>query len=135
MIGDKGFGTDTRVVIPLEQVGKIVVIPLKASCKESLPNDPELYKAGHLIENFFVKPKPFGAMASVMINPPSTSWPASILPLPSFGSIEDTPLVWSVARQMPLPFLQRPHLEMPDMEALDFPSVEYSPATRPKGAR
>ena len=49
---------------PLEEAGKTAVIPPKASRKEPRPYDRELYKARHLIENFFAKLKQFRAIAT-----------------------------------------------------------------------
>ena len=64
LIGDKGFDADERVIRPLEQAGKIVVIPPKANRKQPRPYDTELYKARHLIENFFARLKQFRAIAT-----------------------------------------------------------------------
>jgi transposase len=64
LIGDKGFDADERVIVPLEQAGKIVVIPPKANRKQPRPYDKELYKARHLIENFFARLKQFRAIAT-----------------------------------------------------------------------
>ena len=64
LIGDKGFDADQRVIVPLEQAGKIVVIPPKINRKQPRPYDTELYKARHLIENFFARLKQFRAIAT-----------------------------------------------------------------------
>jgi transposase len=64
LIGDKGFDADERVILPLERAGKIVVIPPKANRKQLRPYDKELYKARHLIENFFARLKQFRAIAT-----------------------------------------------------------------------
>lgn len=64
LIGDKGFDADERVILPLEQAGKIVVIPPKANRKQPRAYDTELYKARHLIENFFARLKQFRAIAT-----------------------------------------------------------------------
>lgn len=64
VIGDKGFDADERVILPLERAGKIVVIPPKANRKQPRPYDTELYKARHLIENFFARLKQFRAIAT-----------------------------------------------------------------------
>ena len=64
LIGDKGFDADERVIVPLEQAGIIVVIPPKANRKQPRPYDKELYKARHLIENFFARLKQFRAIAA-----------------------------------------------------------------------
>ena len=64
MIADKAFDAQERVLEPLEQAGKAAVIPPKANRKELRPCDKELYKARHLIENFFAKLKQFRAIAT-----------------------------------------------------------------------
>ena len=59
------------------------MIPPKGNRKEPRPYDNDLYKARHLIENFFAKLKQFRAIATrydkraVTSSPPSTSPPAS----------------------------------------------------------
>jgi len=64
VIGDKGFDADERVILLLEQAGKTVVIPPKANRKQPRSYDAELYKARHLIENFFARLKQFRAIAT-----------------------------------------------------------------------
>ena len=64
LIGDKGFDADERVILPLEQAGKTIVIPPKANRKHPRPYDKELYKARHLIETFFARLKQFRAIAT-----------------------------------------------------------------------
>lgn len=64
LIGDKGFDADDRVIIPLQQAGKTVVIPPKTNRKQPRPYDTDLYKARHLIENFFARLKQFRAIAT-----------------------------------------------------------------------
>ena len=64
VIADKGFDADERVIEPLEKAGKITVIPPKANRKHKREYDKELYKARHLIENFFAKLKQFRAIAT-----------------------------------------------------------------------
>ena len=56
-IADKGFDADRRVLLPLERAGKTAVIPPKANRKHPRDYDKDLYKARHLIENFFAKLK------------------------------------------------------------------------------
>ena len=51
LIADKAFGAEARVIEPLQQAGRMVVIPPKANRKEPRPYDRDLYKARHLIEN------------------------------------------------------------------------------------
>ena len=63
VIADKGFDADKRVLEPLQQAGKQAVIPPKANRKVQREYDKELYKARHLIENFFAKLKLFRCIA------------------------------------------------------------------------
>jgi transposase len=64
LIADKAFDADQRVINPLTAAGKTVVIPSKANRRVSRSYDQELYKARHLIENFFAKLKQFRAIAT-----------------------------------------------------------------------
>jgi transposase len=64
LLADKGFDADQRVLIPWQQAGKVAVIPPKANRKVQREYDKELYKARHLIENFFAKLKIFRAIAT-----------------------------------------------------------------------
>ena len=57
LIADKAFDAEERVIKPLAAAGKTAVIPPKANRKAPRPIDRELYKARHLIENFFAKLK------------------------------------------------------------------------------
>ena len=49
---------------PLGQAGKAAVTPPKANRKDPRPYDRDLYKARHLIENFFAKLKQYRAIAT-----------------------------------------------------------------------
>jgi transposase len=64
LIADKAFDAQERVIDPLLAVGKTVVIPPKANRKVSRDYDRDLFKARHLIENFFAKLKQFRAIAT-----------------------------------------------------------------------
>ncbi len=64
LLADKGYDADERVLIPWQQAGKIAVIPPKANRYVQREYDQELYKARHLIENFFEKLKQFRAIAT-----------------------------------------------------------------------
>ena len=64
LIGDKGFDADERVIEKLAAAGKTAVIPPKANRKSPRDYDRDLYKARHLIENFFAKLKQFRAIAT-----------------------------------------------------------------------
>jgi transposase len=62
VIADKAYDADDRVVQPLKQAGIEAVIPPRS--KRRTDYDRELYKARHLIENFFCKLKHFRAIAT-----------------------------------------------------------------------
>jgi transposase len=64
VIADKGYDADERVLSRLEQAGKTAVIPPQANRKQQREYDKELYKARHLIENFFCQLKQFRALAT-----------------------------------------------------------------------
>jgi transposase len=64
LIADKAFDADERVLKPLAEAGKAAVIPPKGNRKAPRPYDRNLYKARHLIENFFAKLKQFRAIAT-----------------------------------------------------------------------
>ena len=64
LLADKAFDADERVLALLAAAGKSPVIPPKANRKEIRNYDKELYKARHLIENFFAKLKQFRAIAT-----------------------------------------------------------------------
>ncbi|MGH6680639.1 MAG: transposase [Bradyrhizobium sp.] len=64
LIADKAFDAEQRVIAPLEAVGKTVVISPKKGRKSPRRYDRELFKARHLIENFFARLKQFRAIAT-----------------------------------------------------------------------
>ena len=64
LIADKAFDADERVLRPLEEAGVSHVIPPRANRKVKRHYDRHLYKARHLIENFFAKLKQFRAIAT-----------------------------------------------------------------------
>jgi transposase len=64
LLADKAFDADERVIEPLAKAGKIAVIPPKSNRKTQRTYDKELYKARHLIENFFAKLKQYRAIAT-----------------------------------------------------------------------
>jgi transposase len=64
ILADKGYDADERVIFPLRAAGKEIVIPPKQNRKEQRFYDKELYKARHLIENFFAKLKQYRAIAT-----------------------------------------------------------------------
>jgi transposase len=64
LIADKAFDADERLVDPLTAAGKQVVIPPKSNRKQPRDYDKHIYKARHLIENFFAKLKQYRAIAT-----------------------------------------------------------------------
>jgi len=64
LIADKAFDADERVIRPLAAAGKTAVIPPKKGRTSPREYDRELYKARHLIENFFARLKQFRAIAT-----------------------------------------------------------------------
>jgi transposase len=64
VLADKGYDADERVIEPLQAKGKTAVIPPRRNRKRPRNYDKELYKARHLIENFFAKLKQYRAIAT-----------------------------------------------------------------------
>ena len=64
MIADKAFDAEERVLGPLARAGKTAVIPPRTNRKNPRLYDRDLYKARHLIENFFAKLKQYRAIAT-----------------------------------------------------------------------
>ena len=64
LIADKAFDADKRVIEPLAAAGKTAVISPTANRTPERGYDRELYKARHLIENFFARLKQFRAIAT-----------------------------------------------------------------------
>lgn len=64
VIADKAYDAYERVSRPLQARGCTVVIPPKANAKSPRSYDRHLYKARHLIENFFAKLKQYRAIAT-----------------------------------------------------------------------
>ena len=64
LIADKAFDANQRVLEPLAEAGKTAVIPPRKTRKTPRAFDKDLYKARHLIENFFAKLKQFRAIAT-----------------------------------------------------------------------
>ena len=61
--GPSGATVYTQVECKLEK-GIVPVIPSKSNRKEPRPYDTFLYKAHHLVENFFAKLKQYRALAT-----------------------------------------------------------------------
>jgi transposase len=64
LLADKAFDADQRVIQPLLAAGKTAVIPPKRNRKTPRPFDKDIYKARHLIENFYCRLKQFRAIAT-----------------------------------------------------------------------
>ena len=62
LLADKAFDADLRVIEPLLAAGKKLVIPPKSNRK--LQRLYEMYKARHLMENFYCKLKQYRAIAT-----------------------------------------------------------------------
>lgn len=63
-LADKAYDAQERVLSLLEKAGVQIVIPPKSNRKEPRDFAKELYKARHLIENFFAKLKQFRGIAT-----------------------------------------------------------------------
>ena len=63
-LGDKGYDADERMRQKLEEKGCTAVIPFKKNRVNPGEYDKDLYKARHLIENFFAKLKQYRAIAT-----------------------------------------------------------------------
>lgn len=63
-IADKACDADERVIEPLQIAGKTIVTLPKANRTVPRAYDQELYKARHLMENFFARLKQFRAIAT-----------------------------------------------------------------------
>ncbi|WP_390624571.1 IS5 family transposase [Anthocerotibacter panamensis] len=64
VLADKAYDADKRVIESLHAQGKTAVIPPKRNRTTPHEYDKELYKARHLIENFFAKLKQYRAIAT-----------------------------------------------------------------------
>ena len=64
LLADKAYDASERVLKRLEAQQCEPIIPPKSNRKEQRSYDQELYKARHLIENFFAKLKQYRAIAT-----------------------------------------------------------------------
>lgn len=64
VIADKAYDARERVRAPLEKAGKGIVIPARRCRKQPCDHDRHLYRARHLMENFFSKRKQYRAIAT-----------------------------------------------------------------------
>jgi transposase len=64
VLADKGYDADARVIDVLQAQAKTAVIPSKRNRTTKRDYDKDLYKARHLIENFFALLKQYRAIAT-----------------------------------------------------------------------
>ena len=64
VITDKTYDAQARLIEPVLNKGKVIVIPSQATNKQPREYDRDLYKAQHLIENFFARLKQYRAIAT-----------------------------------------------------------------------
>lgn len=64
VIADRAYDAQARLIEPLRQRGKLVVIPSRSNRTMPRSCDRNLYKARHLIENFFARLKQYRAIAT-----------------------------------------------------------------------
>jgi transposase len=64
VIADKAYDAQERVIDPLLDAGKNVVIPPKRCRKQPRDYDKHLYRTRHLIEQFFNKLKQYRSIAT-----------------------------------------------------------------------
>ena len=64
VIADRAYDAQARLVKPLLDIGKEVVIPSRCTNKQPREYDRHLYQARHLIENFFARLKQYRAIAT-----------------------------------------------------------------------
>lgn len=76
LLANKGYDADRGVIDPLNIEGKSAVIPRRHHRKTLRIYDTKLYKARHLIENFFAKLKQYRAIAT-RYHPRVVKFPAS----------------------------------------------------------
>lgn len=63
-LADKAYDAQERVLDLLKHAGVKIVIPSKSNRTEQREYDQDMYKARHLIENFFAKLKQSRAIAT-----------------------------------------------------------------------
>jgi transposase len=64
ILADKAYDAQARLIEPLLDKGKAVVIPSRAMNKQPREYDRHLCKARHLIENFFARLKQYRVIAA-----------------------------------------------------------------------
>jgi transposase len=61
---DKAYNSKDRVIDPIHKVNGQIVMPSKSNAIDQRDYDQHLYKARHLIENFFAKLKQYRGIAT-----------------------------------------------------------------------
>ena len=61
---DKAYNSQNRVINPIHKNNGQVVMPSKSNVTDQRDYDHHLYKARHLIENFFAKLKQYRGIAT-----------------------------------------------------------------------
>lgn len=61
---DKAYNSKDRVIDPIHKIKGQIVMPSKSNTLEQRDYDQHLYKARHLIENFFAKLKQYRGIAT-----------------------------------------------------------------------
>ena len=64
VLADKAYDAQARVIEPLLAAGKTIVIPPRATRTDPRDYDRHVYKARHLIENFFASLKRYRCIAT-----------------------------------------------------------------------
>jgi len=64
LLADRAYDADKRVLEPLAEKGVEAVIPSKRTRVVQREHDRHLYKARHLIENFFARIKQYRSIAT-----------------------------------------------------------------------
>ena len=61
---DKAYNSKDRVIGPIQKINGQIVMPSKSNAIDQRDYDQHLYKARHLIENFFAKLKQYRGIAT-----------------------------------------------------------------------
>ena len=64
LLVDRAYDADARVIERVEAMGKRLLVSPKRNRRNPRPYDRALYKARHLVENFFCRLKQFRAIAT-----------------------------------------------------------------------
>lgn len=64
VLADKAYDAQARVINPLRKAGKLIVIPPRTTRTDPRDYDRHVYKARHLIENFFARLKQYRCIAT-----------------------------------------------------------------------